>query len=861
MTASNLLKVKLTTLIAFLIVSQTILPIVNAETPNFGIKRILEVSKMKFLFRKIVDFSNEKKHYLEYKPGEIIVKFKSNINISLKTVENSTITGLGLVDKLNRKFGIRSIVKILANIYKFVLPRRANILSVLSEYNSNPYIEYAEPNYIYHTCIIPNDVYFNRQWALHNTGQNNGTPDADIDAVEAWDIETGKSDIVIAILDTGVDYLHPDLINNIWVNKDEIPDNGIDDDNNGYVDDVIGWDFVDNDNDPADEYGHGTLCAGVIGAVTNNSLGIAGVCWGCKIMPVRVGRNRSITIDAAIKGIKYAADNGARVISMSWGGYGDSRALREALDYAYSKGVVLVAAAGNNGLNLDTFPISLYPAEYENVISVAATDRNDEIANFSNYGVVVDVAAPGVDILSTAPTYTVALRDLEKNYSVASGTSMACPYVSGLVGLILSRNPDLNPSNIRTILQSSVDAITTKRRIAFGRINAFKSLQKTANVVADIMLPSTNIEVEGIISIRGTAIGDKFEWYILEYGEGFSPDVWIQINKSNKPVENGLIGVWDTTKVDEGIYTLRLTVVNDGIPYEDRISVKVNNLHNTIFVDDDNDKGPWEGTAEHPYRNIQDAIDIAGSGDTVYVFSGRYREDILIHTPITLMGEDKQTTIIHAKKSTCITIFAKGVKVSGFKLIGKGCSLWIYSSNNIIERNIIMPVLPLLGRGIGIIIQPFVDFVRLPSRNNKTVTIIPDVKGNIISYNEIIKYGTGIFLVDTSENIISHNNFKENLIHATFVFHITSVRKPFSQKGFRYKPKSFKNSWDNNYWDDWIGIRYNKYKIFEKFPKIIQGLLVIEKDILGNNGYYRYLRQIKWLNFDRSPLSKPWGDL
>ena len=205
------------------------------------------------------------------------------------------------------------------------------MLSAVEDYNSDPCVEYAEPNYLYsmqqvragNQGTIPNDPYFYQQWSLDQTS------DADIDAPEAWDIETGDPSVVIAILDTGVDYNHEDLAGNIWINDDEIED-GQDSDGNGYIDDIRGWDFGSGDNDPMDWNGHGTHCSGIASAMTNNNVGIAGVCWNCKIMPLKFDFSN---VEAA-EALAYAADNGADVISMSWGGYVYSQLLHDALNYA-----------------------------------------------------------------------------------------------------------------------------------------------------------------------------------------------------------------------------------------------------------------------------------------------------------------------------------------------------------------------------------------------------------------------------------------------------------------------------------------------------------------------------------------------
>ncbi len=328
-------------------------------------------------------------------------------------------------------------------------------------------------------CIKPNDVSFKKQWYLHSTGQwfwvktllfgkipiwypliaKRG---ADIQAPEAWDITTGSPNVVIAIIDTGVDYTHLDLAANIWNNTDEIPNNGIDDDNNGYIDDVMGWDFAYNNNDPMDGFGHGTGCAGIAAAVGNNGIGITGVAWNCKIMPVKVLNDQGMgSTSNIVKGIKYAADNGADVISISIGSDDTSR-MRDAVNYAYSKGVFICAAAGNGASDTKN-----YPGAYENVTAVAFTNLRDKVHDSSSYGDWVDIAAPGSFLYTTAPS---------QNYTYFGLSSGATPQVAGAAALLKSKDPSLTPAEIKTLLCNNTDPYTGSHYIGTGRLNAYKAL-------------------------------------------------------------------------------------------------------------------------------------------------------------------------------------------------------------------------------------------------------------------------------------------------------------------------------------------------------------------------------------------------
>ena len=345
----------------------------------------------------------------DYVPGELLVKYKTQSRTSASSFY-----------KTNWNIStIRTFKSIGCQQVK--LPQGMTVEQAIDMYRNDPDVEYAEPNYIYHATLTPNDTSFNELWGLHNTDQvvngTGGTSDADIDATEAWDMVTGNDTVIIAVVDSGVKYDHEDLIGNIWSNAGEIPGNGVDDDGNGRIDDIRGWDFVDNDNDPMDYNNHGTHVAGTIAAVGNNNLGVTGVCWTAKIMPIRgLDAAGSGLTSNLILAIQYANDNGAHVINNSWGGGGPSAALEAAIN---ASSAVVICAAGNSDINNDTTPH--YPSSYTstNIISVAATDQNDNRASFSNYGVTsVDVAAPGVNIYSTITTRHDVFSD---NFSAGLG--------------------------------------------------------------------------------------------------------------------------------------------------------------------------------------------------------------------------------------------------------------------------------------------------------------------------------------------------------------------------------------------------------------------------------------------------------
>jgi len=404
---------------------------------------------------------------VEYVEGELLVKLADGINsvavAPLRVSVNATIK--------------KTIPQLNLEVWSLPVQNEAGLLDVIRVISTDQNIIYAEPNYIQKAIGIPNDSRFNDLWGMHNTGQTSGTPNADIDAVEAWDTFTGSHDVVVAVIDTGVDYNHVDLVDNRWVNVAERDgDSGVDDDGNGFIDDVYGYDFAYGDSDPMDSHSHGTHCSGTIGGVGNNSTGVAGVSHVVRIMAVRFIRDDGYgTTDAAISSIIYAVDNGAQILSNSWGGGPFEQALEDAIIYAHDHNVLFVAAAGNggyDGIGDDNDMTPHYPSNYDvpNVMSVAATDHNDARASFSNYGLEsVDLGAPGVNIWSTVPG---------NSYSSFNGTSMATPHVSGAAALLLGYNPDLTALELKSIIMDSVDPVASMSGITVtgGRLNINNAL-------------------------------------------------------------------------------------------------------------------------------------------------------------------------------------------------------------------------------------------------------------------------------------------------------------------------------------------------------------------------------------------------
>jgi len=361
---------------------------------------------------------------------------------------------------------------------------------------AHPAVQFVEPDYLYTAFEVPDDPRLAEQWALHN-------PDhADIDATQAWEVETGKRRIIVAVVDTGLDPTHPDLRDNLWRNPGETGDgretNGRDDDHNGYVDDVYGWDFVANAPLVRDDNGHGTHVAGIIAARGNNGVGTCGVAWETSLMPVRFLNAQGVgRASDAIAAILYAAANGARILNASWGGSARSQALEEAFEYARRHKVLVIAAAGNAGQDNDLYPT--YPADFpfDNILSIAATDRDDHLAPFSNFGAQrVDLAAPGVDILAPFPGGT---------HRLLSGTSMAAPHVSGVAALVLAHRPGITWRQVMIRLVGGAEPLASLAQTtrSGARLNAYGALSNYPRVAfvhrvgaADHNTPGTRIQVE-----------------------------------------------------------------------------------------------------------------------------------------------------------------------------------------------------------------------------------------------------------------------------------------------------------------------------------------------------------------------------
>jgi hypothetical protein len=426
----------------------------------------------------------------------------------------------------------------------------------LERLKTDPDVEFAEPTHTFSTNQQPNDPFL-------ATSGTWGQPYQDlwglfaINAPAAWDTSQGDG-VVVAVIDTGVDYNHPDLAANIWTNANEVDGNFIDDDGNGFIDDVRGWNFMFNDNDPRDDNGHGTHVAGTIAALGNNGVGVIGVAWHSQIMAIKGLDNNGFGFDFTLApAIIYAASNGADVINASWGGGESSQSIEEAIQFATGLGTVFVAAAGNSSQDA----INSFPANSPEAITVASHDPFGNFSFFSNFGSRIDVTAPGEDILSLQADGTFAGPPVIPGYIRMTGTSMAAPHVSGVAALILSGNPTYSTDLVRQIIRVSNTSVSFDSRFGAGKLNAAAAVTIVNPLqpkITGFQFGATPIDP---ITILGSAQGPGFASYLLEFGAGTQPFFFTPFFSSTTPA-SGVLGQLDPSNLSDGTYTVRLTAFN-----------------------------------------------------------------------------------------------------------------------------------------------------------------------------------------------------------------------------------------------------------------------------------------------------------
>lgn len=480
-----------------------------------------------------------------FHPSRIIIKPKADINAFE-------------LEKFHQNKGVKIYRKFheLGNIQSIIIPKGMSVEEAVNFYAASGLVEYAEPDYLIHADqITPNDPLYlsGSQWNLNNTGQFGGVPDADIDAPEGWAIQNSASNIIVAIIDSGIRYSHEDLKDNMWKNPGEIPGNGIDDDNNGYIDDIYGINAVDgaaNPGDPMDDFGHGTHVAGIIGASANNGKGIAGIAWKVKLMALKfIDSSNNGYLSDAVECINYAIKKGAKIINASWGSPDSSYTLQSAISSARNAGIIFVASAGNDSKDNDSTPT--YPACYnlDNIISVAATDLSDSLANYSNYGATtVDLAAPGTSIYST-----FFIND--SYYLYLSGTSMAAPHVSAICALAWERFYIHNYRQIISRVLQGVDKIPSLagKCVTGGRANLYKVLSNYQVVYTNYSWISTNGMTPLTLADNGVSSAIPIPFDFKFYGN---------VKRSVYVGANGLIG-FNPAGMDK---TSNTTIANTNTP-------------------------------------------------------------------------------------------------------------------------------------------------------------------------------------------------------------------------------------------------------------------------------------------------------
>ena len=491
--------------------------------------------------------------YITETPGELIVRLHPDASSEQ-------------LEALSRRLGATSISPIfppttpggqhpqLRRNYLIRFPKGRALEPLQRRYERHAAIEVVETNRLNRFCAetVPNDPNYTEQWNLNL-----------LNMPQAWQIEHGKPQVTVAVVDSGIATQHPEFRSRLWENVGEIPQNRIDDDGNGYVDDRNGWDFSDaptllgggdwteRDNDPEDEGGHGTHVSGIIAAEANNGIGIAGIARNCRLMPVRAsfkfGGGTYIQNDDAAAAIVYAADNGAQVINMSWGDTVRAFIIEDAIEYAYNRGCVLIGAAGNIAVSG-----SYYPAALKTVISVAGLGRERQMWDGSNFGATINIAAPAEEILSTA---------LNGEYRKRSGTSMAAAHVSGVAALVLSANPRATHTEVQEKLIGTANPLFITELVGAGSLDAHVALAASTPFIARINTERTFQQALEKIEIFGSASGVEFTAYWLEYGIGEIPNLWFPLGAVQiEPKLNACLHEWDTSTLAEGRYTLRLSV-------------------------------------------------------------------------------------------------------------------------------------------------------------------------------------------------------------------------------------------------------------------------------------------------------------
>ena len=561
-------------------------------------------------------------------PGVVLVGLKPDVTISENGLNaqtddaslNAILTTLGIQEIESVFPGTKrqslSVTSVnnneidLSHIYRLHLPSDADVWQTVQELQANPSIAYAEPDYQAHIIATPNDPLYSGQWGL-----------AQIYASTAWDAVTGTTDVVIAVVDSGMDTSHPDLVGQLWVNPGEIAGNGIDDDNNGYIDDINGWNILENNANLSDNTGHGTEVAGVIAATTNNSTGVAGVCWNCRLMVIKVTQPSGIANYSDIAaGVAYATRKGAKVINLSLGGYSDSATLRAAIQTA-SQMAVIVGGSGNDNES-DRF----YPAASDDYVSaVAGTTNSDTKVGTSNYGTWVDVSAPGEAITTTFSG---------GGYGSTSGTSMAAPFASGLAGLLRSLHPDWSAHQTRSQIIRTADDINGLNpgyigQLGSGRINAQAAVSATPQPELSLSKYTVNGVTNGTPATNSTVnlvvkLYNNWGNATNTVGVLSSTDPYVSITTNSASF--GTIGTYVTSS-NTSPFIFSISGAPYGHPMPFMLNVSANGGAFNVSI-------PLTITTQSGTVNVSGAIasDTTWMSDKIYIVTG----DVSVLTGVTL---------------------------------------------------------------------------------------------------------------------------------------------------------------------------------------------------------------------------------
>ena len=601
---------------------------------------------------------------------------ESNVSTRLIVRLNGTNTNLeGLAKVISVEGGkIANSISIEGNVMALAVEvPKIRAVGFCQTIQRNKLVASLEPDPKAEAFFVPNDPYWSVQWGPQK-----------IEAEAAWNTSVGSSDILVAVLDTGIDYNHPDLAAN-------------------YV--PLGYDWVNNDNDPLDDFGHGTHCAGIIAATINNSIGIAGLAQ-VKIMAEKVMNAGGMGYyDWIAAGVYDAVAKGAKIISMSLGGSDDAPIFHDAVKYALAHGVLVIAAAGNSHSN-----VPMYPAAYPEVIAVSATDENDTLASFSNFGNWIDLAAPGVNIYSTMPTYTVMMNIIgyDMNYTYASGTSMACPHVAGVAALTWSLLPSSTPDRIRTILEHTADDLGAPgfdTSYGYGRINARRAVEGIPEHDVSITSWSQRYRLDpgqfGIFNVTVSNYGRNSETNLsVEFFVNAALTDTAIIGFLGTGSSAGLSFSWGTET--EGVYNVTCYVV----PVLGENFTENNVAQSNVAV-----RPPTVLRVPSEYPTVKAAIGGAGEDDTILVSEGCYAEgeiDVLKNN-LTLLA-DGRVTLDGMQQANVLTVMANYATINGFDI-----------------------------------------------RNASAFGVNVAGIGNVITGNTIVEDGQGIHLSNSENCVISHN--------------------------------------------------------------------------------------------------------